>query len=283
MASLTTRNNYNMETVKINSLLSDYDPVEVERFVAYCNRLRTEKYTSGERKGTLKNPWMQYRTAEELARAFKHVESEGLVLDGVQITLNMHGISYGYIAYKNKMLLAYPESLVDLTLVYTGDKFDFSKKSGKVVYSHEIADPFSRESKDVIGGYCVIKNMRGEFLTTLTRKDFEKHRKIAKTDHIWRNWYEEMCLKTLIKKACKQHFEDIYRAIEQQDNSNYDLDKVNETQQNEEQRITDAIKALESSSDINELKVQWNNVGPLRKYAKVHRVKEAMKSKLLST
>ena len=34
-----------------------------------------------------------------------------------------------------------------------------------------------------------------------------------------------MCLKTLIKKACKQHFADIYQNIETLDNTGYDLEQ----------------------------------------------------------
>jgi hypothetical protein len=39
-------------------------------------------------------------------------------------------------------------------------------------------------------------------------------------------WFTEMCLKTVIKKACKLHFGDIYTWIEEIDNENYDLDKL---------------------------------------------------------
>jgi hypothetical protein len=35
-----------------------------------------------------------------------------------------------------------------------------------------------------------------------------------------------MCLKTIVKKACKMHFGDIFTGIEEMDNEQYDLDKV---------------------------------------------------------
>jgi len=123
------------------------------------------------------------------------------------------------------MYLAYPESLIDVALVYKDDTFNFQKQSGKVIYTHNINNPFNQEQANIVGGYCVIKNKRGEFITILSMKNIEKHRKVAKTDYIWASWFHEMCLKTIIKKACKQHFADIFQNIETLDNEGYDLEK----------------------------------------------------------
>jgi len=204
---------------EIIELLSDVDEKEkVEQYASYCERLQKEK----KKDGTLKNPFMQYKKAPELAGLFKRVADTGLWLDGVHITLQSTGITYDYVAYKNKMLLAYPESKLDISVVNDGDKFAVEKADGKVNYTHEITNPFAKEN--IIGAYAVIKNKRGEFLTTLSKEDLEKHRKVAKTDYIWRAWYKEMVLKTVIKKAVKVHFDDIYEKIEGIDNENYDLE-----------------------------------------------------------
>jgi recombinational DNA repair protein RecT len=87
----------------------------------------------------------------------------------------------------------------------------------------------------------VIKNKRGEFLTILGKEELEKHRKTAKTDFIWKQWFREMCLKTIMKKACKLHFGDIFTAIEEQDNENYDLENPLDLDLKWKQEI-DAIK-----------------------------------------
>jgi len=149
-----------------------------------------------------------------------------LIFDGVHITLQSTGVSYDYIAYKNKMLLAYPETIIDVSLVYTKDEFVFEKKSGVVSYVHKIGDPFGQTETDIIGGYCVIKNKRGDFLTLLNKADIERHRKVARTDYIWKSWFAEMALKTVIKKACKQHFADIFQNIETIDNEGSDVELV---------------------------------------------------------
>lgn len=223
----------------------------VENFAAYCTRLSLEK----KQDGTLKNPWMKHKTAEQLAKLFKRVEREGLVFDGKHITLQSTGISYDYIAYKNKMYLAYPDSQVDVSVVNEGDVFSFEKENGKVVYTHKIADPFkSTTTESLVGAYCVVKNSRGEFLTLLSKEEIEKHRKVAKTDYIWKQWFKEMVLKTVVKKACKLHFDDVYRGIEETDNDNYSVDNPVEL-------------ALEHKSAIDEI----DTLEELQAYYEAHK------------
>lgn len=200
---------------ELNVLLKDEDQVNVKKYVAHCKGL--------EKSG--KNKWIEGFTFGVLADLFKRVAAEGLVFDGVHITLQSRGISYDYVAYKNKMLIAYPETIIDVQLVFKDDDFKVSKNSGVIDYSHSIANPFENINSDIKGGYCVIKNKRGEFLTVLSLADFQQHRAVAKTDYIWAKWYKEMCLKTLIKKAVKVHFDDVFENMEIEDNKNYDLNK----------------------------------------------------------
>lgn len=206
--------NYN--SIKDNLHGPEEDAVQ---FIAYVTRLANEK----NHRNQPKNPWMQHRSLGYITLAYNQVVATGLVFDGKNITLISTGISYNYQAYKNKMLLAYPETILDIDLVYKNDTFTFDKNSGKVAYTHNIADPFSRNDDDILGGYCVIKNKRGEFLTTLTRDEINKHRAVAKTDKIWAQWFVEMAKKTLIKKASRLHFDDVYDKINSLDNENIDL------------------------------------------------------------
>lgn len=204
---------------KLNEL--KYINTEINMFCNYCLSILNAK----DKNKNIKNPWMQYKTSEQLIDYFSCVKRDGLLLDGKHITLQSTGISYDYIAYKNKMLTVYPESIFDEGIVYKDDSFQFKKESGRVIYTHDINNPFGHNEKDIVGCYCIIKNKRGEFLTTLSIQELEKHRKVAKTDYIWSNWLVEMYKKTVIKKACKVHFEDIYQNIETIDNENYDLEK----------------------------------------------------------
>lgn len=208
-----------MDKNKIIQGLKSYDKVHVELFAEYCYQLEVER----KRDGSLKNPWMKYKNEAYLIDCFKKVDDDGLVFDGKNVTLLSTGTSYNYQAYKNKMLLAYPETIIDDDLVYTGDVFSFKKESGKVIYSHDMVDPFLRTDDQIMGGYCVIKNRRGEFITILNKDDIDKHRKVAKTDYIWEAWFVEMARKTVVKKACKKHFNDIFQNIIDSDNENMDI------------------------------------------------------------
>lgn len=206
----------------IVDLLKDENPQDADRFASYCLRLLMEKKRNS---SELANPWMGSKTAAVLAELFKRVKREGLVFDGQHVTLQSTGVSYDYVAYKNKMLLAYPESKIDAALVYEGDTFTVSKDDGSVSYHHTVANPFAQKGeKDLVGGYCVIKNKRGDFITTLSKEDIDKHRKVARTDYIWREWFKEMAIKTVIKKACRAHFADIYEGIGEMDNAEIDLE-----------------------------------------------------------
>jgi len=243
--------------------LTNYDLEKVAIYTNYLSKLQTSK----NKDKTLKNPWMKYKTKNDLVSYFKAVAYDRMNFDGVHITLQSTGVSYDYVAYKNKMYLVYPESLIDTALVYADDSFRFEKQSGKVIYTHAINNPFNQDQNNIIGGYCVIKNKRGEFITLLSTNIIEKHRKVASTDTIWRAWFHEMCFKTLIKKACKQHFADIFQNIETLDNENYDL----------EQPLGVSIEdkaAVEKIGEVEELKKFWEknkgrNAGVLKDFNKL--------------
>ena len=232
----------NFKKEEIIKALSGFKEEKVEQFATYCVRLALEIDKKTEKP---KNKWITKKTAEQLAVYFKRVaQDEGMFLDGVNITLTNRGIQYDYKAYKNRVLLVYPESIIDNQLVYKDDVFKFRKESGKVIYSHEINNPFEQKDEDVIGAYCVIKNRRGEFLTTLGLEDIKKHRKVAKTDKIWQEWFKEMCLKTVIKKSCSVHFNDITTNMEQLDNeSNYDVENPQNIEIDDKAKI-DEISSL---------------------------------------
>ena len=107
-----------MNKQNLKHLLNDYDETNVNIFINYVDKLATKK-----RNGNLKNGWMAYKSDKQLASMFKQVDKDGLVFDGKIVSLQATGISYSYMAYKNKMLIAYPESIIDTQLVYKDDGF----------------------------------------------------------------------------------------------------------------------------------------------------------------
>lgn len=230
-----------MDKIKLKELLEWYNPQNVDNFINYCYKLTTEK----DKDWKHRNYWSINISDEKFAELFKKVDAEWLVFDWVHITLQSTWISYDYVALKNKMLIVYPESEIDIQLVYEWDDISFWKTSGKIEYSHKINNPFwEQKDEDIIGAYVVIKNKRWEFLTTMNKWELEKHRKTAKTDYIRRQWYKEMCMKTVMKKATKMHFWDIFTKIEEMDNENYSLENPLELELNYKSEIDD-IKTLD--------------------------------------
>ncbi len=261
-------------------LLADEKKEDAEKFASYCLNLLTDVKTDK----TLRNPWMQFRTAQDLATLFKRVKAEGLTFDGKHISLQSTGVSYDYIAYKNKMLLVYPETKFDMDVVKTGDTFNVDKVDGDIVYRHVITKPLeTAEFKNIEGAYCIIKNSRGVFLTTLSKEDIAKHRKVAKGDFIWSAWFKEMVLKTVLKKGFKYHFDDIVKNIDEMDNENIDLEKLelpdeeDDTKYNNEKaRLLELIKGYD---DLAKLRHFFESVP--KEFQKDEDIIEACKSQKL--
>lgn len=231
---------------KIAEFLKNYDTIEVKKFITYCKDSETALNSNK----TKKFPFWQYLTAETLADHFKNVKAQGLVLDGVHITIQSTGVTYDYIARRNKLLLSFPETVLDVQLFYEKDSFSVKNESGKYIYDHVMNNVFSRKETEILGGYCFIKNQRGEFFTSLTLEELEKHRKTAKTDYIWKNWLTEMYLKTVIKKAVSVHFDDVFNDIEKEDNKSYQI----------EEPETDYAKEIEKCKSIDDLAEIWKTL-----------------------
>ncbi len=225
-------------------------------FDKYVSELKSKKKKNKTGQWEDANPWALKRPQEWFDDCWHKIEASGLKFDGKHITLNENGVSYDYVAYKNKMLLVYPESKIDDGLVYKGDEFSFSKTKGVVDYKHILSNPFVHNEDDIIGGYCIIKNRRGEFITTLSREEIQKARNIAKTQTIWQAWFAEMCKKTIIKKAVKFHFDDVYSEMEEEDNKNYDLEKAEIPSDELPEAVINAINAAQ---DIKALKVIYDH------------------------
>lgn len=233
----------------LKDLLKEFNEVEVTQFEKYVNSLKNKK----KKDGTAEYPFATKMTDENFADMFKKVKKDGLFIDGKHISIQSTGITYDYVAYKNKMLIAYPDSKIDIGIVYKGDTFNFRKEDGRVYYKHEMTSNFKREDIDIEGCYCIIKNIRGEFITLSSIREIKKAEAIAKQDFIWKKWFPEMAMKTTIKKAIKFHFEDIYSAIEEEDNKGYDITKT------DIELPTELIEEITLATDEESLKVIYDS------------------------
>lgn len=255
--------------------LKEYDQNQVELYEKYVNSLKTEKTKDGK----IKNYWATQKTDDFFIDCFKKIQTTGLSFDGKHITVNRNGVSYDYVAYKNKMLLAYPESQLDVALVYNGDDFSVRKENGKVEYKHNINSPFSHKDSDIIGGYMVVKNKRGEFFTSLSLEEINKCKSVAKTDDIWKQWFAEMAMKTVIKKAVKLHFDDIFAEMEDEDNKNYDLEKTQEPKQDKTLELfKELVKGATFEKELIEKFEELDIAGRRKMYKEVLEQKKGAKN-----
>ncbi len=198
-------------------------------YIAYLRKMECEQKKENGRY-VLANPWMKDVSDQLAIDLFRTVESKGLNIDGDTVLIQKRGMTivpdYTYKAYKNLVLLKYPDTKFDFGIVYNGDSFAFRKESGRVLYQHIFGDPFQR-GRQVIGAYGIIKNASGEFIETINIDDIQKFRNISKMQSIWEAWFDRMVLKSVIKRICHISFSDIVKDIEAEDNENYDLDLVN--------------------------------------------------------
>lgn len=254
---MTTQTKPNLKDQIVSALSSgEFNEQDVDVFASYCQRLLLE---TDKKTGKAKNPFMATKTADALAKLFKRVAGEGLKFDGKHVSLQSTGISYDYVAYKNKMLLVYPEAKLDMSVVREGDTFSFKKVDGKIIYSHDIADAFD-DAKQIIGAYAIIKTARGEYLTTLNKEEIAKHRKVAKGDFIWAAWFKEMVLKTVLKKALKYHFEDTFEGMNEVDNEEVDLSRVIQREEVDPKLVDEVIKKIESFTVLAELQTYYKGL-----------------------
>lgn len=200
-----------------------YNEQGVNQYCSYVNKLKTEKHgPKSDKAGEIKNLWATYKKDDEWIELFEKINALGLCLDGEMITIDSTGIKLGYKAYKNLVLLRYPEAVFDIQLVKQGDDFTFRKENGRVIYSHKIADPFS--DKAVVGGYCVLKLRTGEFLELLSLKELQKIKAKASSKNIWVEWENEMYLKSIIRRTCKRHCQDVVMELDKIDNESFNLE-----------------------------------------------------------
>lgn len=176
---------------------------------------------------------------EDMVKIFIKYDNIGIAIDGINAAITAYNrVFISWIGYKNKVLSVYPEAEFDVQLVREDDTISFAKESGSVIYTHSLGSPFA-SNKGIVGAYCVIKTKRGEALETLGKDDFEKMKSGSKLQASWDKWESEFWLKSVIKRACKRHFNDIVADIERVDNEDYS-DEAKPTKDDKKKAILEA-------------------------------------------
>lgn len=214
--------------------------------------LYVQKKIAEKKKDDKTDKWVaKYNFASDfLLQSIAECIDNGFALDGVNYVLSGNRMYMPtYKAFKNKIYMVYPESEIDVQIVREGDTYKFAKESGAVIYQHNLADPFKQNDLPVIGAYCVIKNKRGEFLEVLNKRDYSAMKAASKSPKTWEAWPSEFWRKSVIKRACKTHFNDITSAIEEQDNNAVGLADVVKASDDKKAAIIAAQKVENGDQD----------------------------------
>lgn len=192
-------------------------PVDkINQFLAYIQGERTKEANSKRKDPKASTPVTNNTDDQLYTMAFKFW-GQGLLIDGVNAVITGRGMALvTFHGFKNKVKQVHPSATFDIQLVRETDEFKVAKESGAVIYSHDIHDPF--DNKPIVGAYCVIKIKDQEYLELLNKRDYEEMKNSSKTRGTWDKWPSEFWLKSVIKRACKRHFNDITVELDRLDN-----------------------------------------------------------------
>lgn len=218
---------------------------EINRFLAYIQGENTKEANAKAKDSKAYTP-VSNNSDIQLYTMFIKFWNLGLTIDGVNVVITGRGMALPtFHGYKNKVKQIYPDATFDVQLVREGDDFSVSKESGGVVYSHQINNPF--QNKPIMGAYCIIKFGNNEYLELLNKHDYDEMKASSKNPTTWNKWESEFWLKSVIKRACKRHFNDITVKLDELDNDIYGLaDKVKASEEKLNEIIT---RATEDAND----------------------------------
>jgi recombination protein RecT len=129
-------------------------------------------------------------------------------------------------------------------VIYAADRFRYWVDADGQQLEHEPA-LFVEDRGEILGVYAIAKTKDGDvYVEAMTRLQVEKVRSVsrAKDSGPWKDWWEEMAKKTVIRRLAKRlpSSTDIERVIER-DNDLYDLSQTPQADAQPKTRRIDAI------------------------------------------
>ena len=110
---------------------------------------------------------------------------------------------------KTKKYSFYPIKNIRYELVYSKDEFKPFKKDATHPYdSYEFKITNAFDRGDIVGGfgYVEFEDPQCNILLIMSKNEIDKHKSASPSGGkgFWENWYNEMALKTIVHKVCKQ-------------------------------------------------------------------------------
>ena len=184
---------------KPNINLADYER-SFKVFILYLNKYIQSSKTKTE----------PTELATQLYTDWKSWYNRGLDCNGVDIQyIPGRGLAPTAQGYRTKVLLLYPNSQIDVQIVYKGDTISYERTNNEVIYKYVAGDIFSKKEK--VGAFCYINTNNEnniQVFETLSLDEIANMRKASKVSFTWNTWEDEMIRKSVIKRACKRLFND---------------------------------------------------------------------------
>lgn len=152
----------------------------------------------------------------------------------MQFQIGYEGLKYEALKYSLFKIVD-----IQADFIYSNDSFEIIKDAiNGESYRLKINNPFDRGQ--IIGGYgyAVYDDPRQNKLIVMSKKDIDDVKKKAKSQAFWKDYYNEMALKTIVRRICKRvpldpkKFDDYYRLMQKFDGDSAEADLARELREN---------------------------------------------------
>ncbi|WP_220747287.1 MULTISPECIES: RecT family recombinase [Jannaschia] len=180
------------------------------------------------------NPRILSCKPESIFKALRRLAAAGLVPDGQEAAIVPYGSDATALPMVRGLIKTARNSgeVVSLwsEVVYETETFTLRVDAGERVFDHDM-DPFKREG-NIVGAYAVAKLKDGTIeMEPMGRDEIEKRRRASANQRsadptgVWKDWYPEMCRKTVIRALCKRlpvSSEDLRRVMIEHDEATFE-------------------------------------------------------------
>jgi recombination protein RecT len=148
---------------------------------------------------------------QSLIETFLKLARDGLLPDDVEAVLMCYGGMFSYLpTYRGILKKLYETNLKHLAcrVVYEKDHFRFRQGDSESIEHEPFMPMKSRDERgQVIAVYCIATNKDGAVFREIVYKYELDQISTGKgrMQHIWKQWYDEMAKKTVIKRLAKRY------------------------------------------------------------------------------
>ena len=152
-----------------------------------------------------KNPKLLDLDRNSLMQTFMKAAQDGLLLDGREAAAVPYKSQVNYLPMVDGIIKLMHNSgtikTISVDVAYTNDCFEYEKGSNAHVKHMPL---LSGDRGERLAVWCYVKTTNdGEYIEIMDMKQIEDCRKVAKSQNVWSQWYDQMAKKTILKRMAK--------------------------------------------------------------------------------